>query len=848
MARWLVEVAAVALFYYLTARLGLGLAFANKNVTAIWPPTGIAVAVLVLRGNRVWPGIAIGAFTANLANGASVDIALGFSVGNTLAPLLAASLLRRISFHPRLDRMVDVAGLAGIGTASMLVSSTLGASILAVTGGLGGGSYWSVWSTWWVGDSLGVLLFAPLVLVFLSTPLSESRLRTRPVEAAVCLVITGVAGYFILTSSLPIQFLVFPFVAWAALRFFQLGATATMLLVCTISVWATVNGFGPHLDYSPTLRLVSLDLFNGALAVSALLLAAVSEERATAMRRLHQSAQHLEHEITLRTKELADANTELKNEVAVRGATEEALRRQTLEYESILRAISDLGEGAVVVDMSTRRIRYANDAYCRITGYGLEELQAFDSYLAVLTPEARLRTDQTTLSIDEAGSTSAFGEAAVLTKDGQEVPVDWASSRVRFGRDELSIGVVRDATERKRKLSLVEAARDAAQAASRAKGEYLSRLSHELRTPLTVIMGYSDLLSAGELPTQERSHIDAIMRSAEHLLSLVNDVLDIARIEAGQETLVLTPIDAVLLCKEAVNMMASVAHRSGVSLTCDVDGVQCMVKGDRKRLLQVLLNLISNGVKYGGQSVEVSVRQADAGTARIFVSDTGRGLSKAEQVLLFQPFQRLGAERRGSEGTGLGLALSKALVEGMGGSIGLTSGRSGTTFWITLAADTPVSADGTGRPVAEQQARRTSSNGARRGLSVLHIEDNPMMTEFVESLCRAREGVHLQNAMLGRMGVELAQASKPDVIFLDVHLPDIDGTEVLRLLKADPLTRGIPVVILSADATSARVAQLIKLGASKYLTKPIRAQAFFDALDEVGARGGERDLTAPTPA
>src|SRR5438105_4550639 len=338
------------------------------------------------------------------------------------------------------------------------------------------------------------------------------------------------------------------------------------------------------------------------------------------------------------------------------------------------------------------------------------------------------------------------------------------------------------------------------------------------------------------------------MRSAEHLLSLVNDVLDIARIEAGQETLVLTPIDAVLLCKEAVNMMASVAHRSGVSLTCDVDGVQCMVKGDRKRLLQVLLNLISNGVKYGGQSVEVSVRQADADTARIFVSDTGRGMSKAEQVLLFQPFQRLGAERRSSEGTGLGLALSKALVEGMDGSIGLTSGRNGTTFWITLATETPAQAEGAAWPGTEQRVRRSGSNGASRDLSVLHIEDNPMMTEFVESLCHTRDGVHLQSAMLGRIGIELAQASKPDVIFLDVHLPDIDGTEVLRLLKADPVTRGIPVVILSADATGERVEQLVKLGASKYMTKPIRAQAFFDALDEVSARGGERDLTATAPA
>lgn len=832
----LVEVAIVAGLYYLTARLGLSLAFANKNVTTIWPPTGIAVSALVLRGYRVWPGIAIGAVTANLANAAPIGLALGISVGNTLAPLAATYLLTRISFHPRLDRIIDVLGLAEISAASMLISSTLGTTVLAVTGRLGSNTYLSVWSTWWMGDALGVILFAPVLLTFASTPLRKSGIGARPLEAAICLVTSGVAGYVLLASSQSIQYLVFPLAAWAALRFLQLGATAVILVLSVLSFWTTVRGLGPHPGLSSTTALVDLDLFNGTLAISALLLAAVSEERARANRALQQSADHLEREITARTKELADSNAELKNEVAERAAAQEALRRRTAEYESILQAISDLGEGAVVVDMTTHRIQYANDAYCRLTGYTLEELQEFDSYLDVLTTEARVHVARTTQDVDEAQAASAFGEAVVWTRDGQAVPIDWASARVKFGEHERSIGIVRDATERKRKLGIVEAARDAAQAASRAKGEYLSRMSHELRTPLTVIMGYSDLLSTGDLPADERRQVEAIMQSAEHLLALVNDVLDIARIEAGREKLKLELIDAPALCREAATMMSTVAHKAGVSLSCVLDGVECMVSGDRQRLLQVLLNLISNGVKYGGRSVAISIRPAPDDTAHILVTDTGRGVSDAEQLLLFQPFQRLDAARSGKNGAGLGLALSKALIEGMGGTIGVSSGRGGTTFWVALAlagAGTPMISDGA---IQQPPARSPDTEVPGPNLTVLHIEDNPMMIEFVESLCSKRSDVQLHNAMLGMMGVELAQSSRPDLIILDVHLPDVDGTEVLHRLKADATTRDIPVVILSADATAQRITQLLDMGASTYLTKPIRVREFFDILDEMVRR------------
>jgi signal transduction histidine kinase/ActR/RegA family two-component response regulator len=545
-----------------------------------------------------------------------------------------------------------------------------------------------------VGDALGVILFAPPILAYASTPLRDSRFGSRPLEAALCLIASAIAGYFLLASTLPIQYLVFPFVVWAALRLLQLGATAVILMLCVISIWTTANGLGPHPEFSATLRLVGLDLFNGTLAISGLLLAAVSEERLRATRALLRAADGLEHEVSVRTEEL---------------------RRQTRE---------------------------------------------------------------------------------------------------------------------------VETARDAAQAASRAKGEYLSRMSHELRTPLSVIIGYSDLLSEGSLPAEEREHLDAIMRSAEHLLALVNDVLDIARIEAGQETLELESIDIAALCTEATTMMASVAHMGGVALSCDVSGVQRAVRGDRRRLLQVLLNLISNGVKYGGASVDVSVRLAGDRTARILVSDAGPGLSDGEQQLLFQPFERLGAQQGGNDGTGLGLALSKTLMEGMGGTIGVSSAPRGATFWVSLPLDEEApdrDANGYG---GDGGMRALGAGRVRAHLSVLHIEDNPLMVEFVERLCARRANVHVTNTMHGRMGLELAKAALPDLIILDVHLPDIDGEEVLRRLKEDPVTRDIPVVILSADATPSTLKKLTALGALQYVTKPIRARQFLDVLDEATARRG----------
>ena len=705
----LLDVALVAIGYYLSARLGLSLAFANKNVTTVWPPTGIAVAALVLRGRWVWPGITVGAIAANLSNGAPLDVALGIAVGNTIAPLLAAFLLRGpLGLHPSLDRLSDVLALVMIGGAgSMLVSATLGTTTLALSGQIAVGTFWSTWVAWWVGDAMGVILFAPLVLTLASIPPARSPAATRLPEALLCLVITSGVSVVLCASALPIQYLVFPLVAWATLRFRQQGAALAVVIVAAASISTTVAGLGPQSELSVTTRLIGLDLFNVAVALAALIIAAATEERTRAHEELRIAALGLEDRVDARTRELSMTNDRLTTEIVEKTVAQKALQDQT---------------------------------------------------------------------------------------------------------------------------GLLVAARDAAETANNAKSEYLSRMSHELRTPLTAIIGYTELMEMQERRDDERSRLGAILKASDHLLTLVDEVLDIARIESGHQTLTVGPVAVGDICAEAVNLMASFAASREVVVTLDAghpDGIH--VAGDQSRLLQVVLNLVSNAIKYGGRATEVSVRRTAAGPVRIAVSDSGPGLSPDQLERLFEPFERLGAERTETEGTGLGLALSKKLVEAMGGRIGVDSrpGR-GATFCVDLE-------EAGAKSVTESATRRAADHAAEAAPetrhTVLYVEDNMTTIALVEEIFRMRPQVNLLTAIQGGIAIELAREHRPDLVLLDLHLPDIPGDEVIRRLRADVRTRDVPIILLSADATRQQIDRLLTLGARAYLTKPIRVANFLSAVD-----------------
>ena len=370
-------------------------------------------------------------------------------------------------------------------------------------------------------------------------------------------------------------------------------------------------------------------------------------------------------------------------------------------------------------------------------------------------------------------------------------------------------------------------AREDADRANLAKSEFLSRMSHELRTPLNAILGFSQLLELSTLNAEDSDAVEHILKAGRHLLALINDVLDLARIEAGRLTISAEPVEAAELVQDAITLMAPLAGSRSIRLTSTIDSPVSYVMTDRQRCRQVLLNLLSNAVKYNHDGGEVEVRTLrNTEVLRISVRDTGPGIDPTRHEELFEPFERLGAESSGVEGTGLGLSLSKQLMHRLGGAIGVDSvPGEGSTFWIDLPLTEPPS-DGVRSDEPEQTVPQVGE------FTLLLVEDNLANLRLVEAMLRRRPHITVVAAMQGTLAIELAAQHRPDVIVLDLHLPDIPGREVLHRLKADPRTRDIPIIIASADATPGAIQRLMKEGASAYVTKPLHLQTFLERVDQ----------------
>jgi signal transduction histidine kinase/ActR/RegA family two-component response regulator len=397
--------------------------------------------------------------------------------------------------------------------------------------------------------------------------------------------------------------------------------------------------------------------------------------------------------------------------------------------------------------------------------------------------------------------------------------------RIRRQAEELEQRV----EERTRELSAATAEADRA---NRAKSEFLSRMSHELRTPLNAILGFAQLLEMDELSSRQNESVEQILRAGRHLLGLINEVLEISRIEAGRLQLSLEPVPVRETLRQALQLIGPAAAGLRVTVTVEALDERLHVLADRQRLQQVLLNLLSNAIKYNrpGGTVRAACTGPADGRVRIAITDTGPGMTADQLERLFTPFDRLGVEASGVEGTGLGLTLSKSLIEAMGGTMHVESQPDvGSTFAVDLmVTDGPVAAAG---GPAVPLAPATSELPARPR-TVLYIEDNLSNLRLVESLLSRRPGITVLSAMQGRVGLELARAHRPDLILLDRHLPDLAGEEVFAHLREDPRTRDIPVVVLSADAIAGGTRRLLDAGVRAYLTKPLDVRRFLAVIDE----------------
>lgn len=538
---------------------------------------------------------------------------------------------------------------------------------------------------------------------------------------------------------------------------------------------------------------------------------------------------------------------QLRYEIGERRRSAESLRLLQWAVEQSSESVMITTAG---VDLPGPEIIFVNPAFTKVTGYTSEE--AIGKTPRILQGPKTERTVLDRVRAQLNGGEDFQGEAVNYRKDGSEFVVSWNISPIRGEGGEVThfIGFQRDATERNRVSSALQEAKEEAERANRAKSEFLSRMSHELRTPLHAILGFAQLLEMDVEKSGDVESVTQIISAGNHLLGLINEVLDIARVEAGKLALAPEPVSVRDTLEETISLVQPLAAKQGVQLDLLPENLDHEVLSSSQRFKQIILNLLSNAVKFNrkGGSVTVSCEKFED-CLRIRVTDTGRGISTEDMTKLFIPFERLDVGDTVIEGAGLGLSLSKHLVEAMGGRIGVESVKGeGTTFWVDLPL-IPKTAVPVTRSLPALISNITERPRSTVPRTLLYIEDNLSNLRLVERILSRRPEVRLISAMQGSIGLELVRLHQPDLILLDLHLPDIQGDEILRQLRADPLTEMLPIVMISADATTEQIERLRAGGATDYLTKPIDVRKFLALVDAVVPRKAEAAVkSVETPA
>jgi len=434
-------------------------------------------------------------------------------------------------------------------------------------------------------------------------------------------------------------------------------------------------------------------------------------------------------------------------------------------------------------------------------------------------------------------------ELTARARDGKETVVSYNATTF-YDRDRKLQGVfaaARDVTERKRldqvlqdKNAELESARSVAEKANLAKSDFLSSMSHELRSPLNAILGFAQLMESAEpLPTASQAEsIAQILHAGWHLLKLINEILDLAVIESGKVSLSKESVSVAEVMSECQAMMEPQAQQRGIRMTFPRFNNPVFVWADRTRLKQIIINLVSNAIKYNTErgTVVVDCIVSAPERIRISVADTGAGLPPDKLAQLFQPFNRLGQGAGGVAGTGIGLVVTKRLAELMEGVLGVESTVGvGSVFWCELiSAVAPQLKIKNGEVEASIRPPLPAGMPQR---TLLYVEDNPANMELVEQLIARRPDMRLLTAVNGTLGVEIARATRPQVILMDINLPGISGIEAVTILRADPATAHIPVVALSANAMPRDIEKALEAGFFRYLTKPIKVKEFMDTLN-----------------
>ena len=708
----LAQAAFVALAYFCAAKLALLLAIPPGYAAAVWPASGIALVALLVGGNRLWPGVWLGSFAANVGIEGSTLAAAVIASGSALQAAVGAELVRRhVGVPYRFRRADEVARFVGLAALSATIAPTFALLPLGLMHSLPGMELFRNWWTWWQGDTSGIILIAPLVLSWCGRS-TVAWTSARIVEGVAFAAVLLVSMHFVFggggegsspsgegSSPYATTFLVVPLIVWAAFRFSQREVTTSILAICAIALWYTLRrDLGPFATAPLNDALLLLLVFVCTVVITGLMLSAVLGQLERAMAELRSRQRQLELRVSERTQDLEQANRLLHEDIAARARTERMLADSERRFRLMVESVVDY---AIFMLDAQGRVASWNAGAQRISGYDVQEIGG--QHFSRFYPREDVERKKPEWELDVATAEGRFEEEGWrVRKDGSSY---WANVVITAVRDDTGklLGfakVVRDLTERNRVEAELIRAKVAAERASEAKSQFLANMSHELRTPLNSLLILARLLAdnaGGNLNPKQVQFAQTIYASGMDLLSLINDLLDLAKIESGAITMLnIAPARLDELREDLERTFHQVAQDKGLQFAITVDGsLPATIRTDMPRLKQVLKNLLANAFKFTKQgSVSLAIAPDQGKRIAFSVADTGIGIPADKQKIIFEAFQQAdGTTSRQYGGTGLGLSISRELTRLLGGEIRVESepGK-GSTFTLYLPLSDEVSA------------------------------------------------------------------------------------------------------------------------------------------------------------
>ncbi len=778
----------LAAVYFGTSKLGFTMASAAEQVTVVWPPTGIALAAILLFGYRVWPGIALGALLTNYTADEPFATACGIALGNTMEALAGAWMLHHFTeFDNRISRLRDVMALVFLSAImSAMISATIGVTSLCLGGVQPWTAYKFLWSLWWLGDAGGALIVAPMLLVWGSKPLK------LPEPGVICealilttLLIRICAGIFY--ESWIIEgikgetfiYVVFPFIIWAALRFEQHGTTFVTLATSSIAIWATVHGFGPFTGTSVEQSLMQLQSFMAVVAVTGLFLGAAITER-----------------------------------------------RLASEAQGLLAAIVESSEDAIISKTLDGIITSWNKGAQRLFGYSAVE--AIGQPITLIIPYERLDEEVNMQSWLHHREHVEHYETVRMAKDGHALDVSLTISPI-IGSTGRIIGtskVVRDITQRKQ-------AEEALKEADRRKDQFLALLSHELRNPLATLHNALCILQAPKAnETQYSEARDIIANQLEQITRLVDDLLDVSRISHRKLKLHKQPVTLAKAVHNAIETVKPFIEARGHRLIINLTQHPVWLEADLVRLSQIFTNLLHNAAKYTPPGGKIWLEtEAKENTVEVRIRDTGVGIPETMLSNIFTLFTQVdNSIELAQGGMGIGLTLVKNLVEMHDGSVEVHSKgiNQGSEFVVRLSQIAPpqTTDDHPSRIQASDSKLSTDK------LRVLIVDDNKTLVKtlgwMVESL-----GHEVRLAHNGKDALDTALSFLPHVILLDIGLPEMSGYDVCLKLREEPELKHSIIVAQSGWDQPEHRKRSKEVGFHYYLVKPARLHTLKDLFSSI---------------